>query len=92
MPEIMVKAENVHKTYETGTLKVNALQGIDLQVNQGELVAIMGPSGCGKTTLLNCLSGIDSINNGNIENSRRSIIHHYDGKHGSMQQHYQCRC
>jgi len=67
MPEIMVKAENVHKTYETGTLKVNALQGIDLQVNQGELVAIMGPSGCGKTTLLNCLSGIDSINNGNIE-------------------------
>jgi putative ABC transport system ATP-binding protein len=67
MPEIMVKAENVHKTYETGTLKVNALQGIDLQVNQGELVAIMGPSGCGKTTLLNCLSGIDSINEGNIE-------------------------
>ena len=67
MPEIMVKAENVHKTYATGTLKVNALQGIDLQVNQGELVAIMGPSGCGKTTLLNCLSGIDGINNGNIE-------------------------
>lgn len=73
MPEIMVKAENVHKTYETGTLKVNALQGIDLQVNQGELVAIMGPSGCGKTTLLNCLSGIDSINNGNIEIGGRPI-------------------
>ncbi|MQG39243.1 MAG: ABC transporter ATP-binding protein, partial [SAR202 cluster bacterium] len=43
-----------------------ALNGIDMEVGRGEMIAIMGPSGCGKTTLLNCLSGLDSINSGNI--------------------------
>src|SRR5881392_4032568 len=37
-----------------------------MQVEEGEMVAIMGPSGCGKTTLLNCLSGLDTIDEGNI--------------------------
>ena len=62
----MVDATDVHKTYETGSFQVKALQGIDVQVEKGEMVAVMGPSGCGKTTLLNCLSGIDSINQGTI--------------------------
>jgi putative ABC transport system ATP-binding protein len=45
---------------------VEALRGVDFAVPRGEMVAIMGPSGCGKTTLLNCLSGIDSIEGGEI--------------------------
>lgn len=43
-----------------------ALQGVDLVVERGEMVAIMGPSGCGKTTLLNCLSGLDDVDAGEI--------------------------
>ncbi len=63
----MVKAVDVTKVYDTGRVKVPALNGISLSIASGEMVAIMGPSGCGKTTLLNCLSGLDSITAGNIE-------------------------
>ena len=66
MDDLIISAENVHKIYGTGSLVVNALNGIDMEVARGEMIAIMGPSGCGKTTLLNCLSGLDSINSGNI--------------------------
>ena len=66
MDDLIISAENVHKIYGTGSLVVNALNGIDMEVARGEMIAIMGPSGCGITTLLNCLSGLDSINSGNI--------------------------
>ena len=66
MTDLIVSAGSVHKTYDTGAVKVHALQGIDLDVKRGEMVAIMGPSGCGKTTLLNCLSGLDEIDSGSI--------------------------
>jgi ABC-type lipoprotein export system ATPase subunit len=62
----IVEARNVHKTYDTGTLAVRALQGVTFSVRRGEMVAIMGPSGCGKTTLLNCLSGLDAIDEGDV--------------------------
>ena len=62
----IISATNVVKTYNTGKVSVPALRGVDLTVNRGEMVAIMGPSGCGKTTLLNCLSGLDTIDEGAI--------------------------
>lgn len=65
--EPLVVANKVHKTYSSGKgVKVHALRGIDLRVDKAEVVGIMGPSGCGKTTLLNCLSGIDNIDEGEI--------------------------
>ena len=62
----IIVASGIHKTYDTGTVKVRALRGVDLRVARGEMVAIMGPSGCGKTTLLNCLSGLDEIDSGEV--------------------------
>ena len=65
--EPIVVASQVHKTYSSGKgVMVHALRGIDLEVKKAEVVAVMGPSGCGKTTLLNCLSGIDNIDDGEI--------------------------
>lgn len=65
-PDVMIRATNVVKTYDTGTTKVQALRGVSFEVRRGEMVAVMGPSGCGKTTLLNCLSGLDEIDEGQI--------------------------
>lgn len=62
----IIQASQVVKTYDTGSARVDALKRIDFSVQRGEMVAVMGPSGCGKTTLLNCLSGLDSVDSGNI--------------------------
>jgi len=62
----IIEATDVHKIYHTGLVSVPALRGIDLCVSRGEMLAIMGPSGCGKTTLLNCLSGLDTADQGQI--------------------------
>jgi putative ABC transport system ATP-binding protein len=64
--ENIIQATGIHKTYDTGRVKVHALRGVDLVVKRGEMVAIMGPSGCGKTTLLNCLAGLDSVDQGKV--------------------------
>src|SRR5438477_4293729 len=64
--DTIVEAREVHKTYDTGKVKVHALRGVNLQVQRGEMAAIMGPSGCGKTTLLNTLAGLDGIDSGEI--------------------------
>ena len=66
MQEYIVDATGLQKTYDTGLVSVAALRGVDLHVKRGEMVAIMGPSGCGKTTLLNCLSGLDEIDSGQV--------------------------
>lgn len=64
--ENIIEVQRLFKTYETGGLRVEALRGIDLNIERGQMVAIMGPSGCGKTTLLNTLSGIDDVTSGKV--------------------------
>ena len=66
MPEIVISTDNLHKYYGSRDQQVHALRGVNISIKEGEVVGVMGPSGCGKTTLLNCLSGLDSIDEGNI--------------------------
>ena len=66
MADLVINARGVAKTYDTGEVQVQALRGVDLMVPRGEMVAVMGPSGCGKTTLLNCLSGLDTFDDGKV--------------------------
>ena len=63
---LIIRAEAVDKTYDTGKIEVHALRAVTFSVPRGEMVAIMGPSGSGKTTLLNCLSGLDAIDAGDV--------------------------
>lgn len=62
----IIRADAIVKSYSTGGDTVAALREVDFSVGRGEMVAVMGPSGCGKTTLLNCLSGLDTIDSGRI--------------------------
>ncbi|GKG76056.1 phosphonate ABC transporter ATP-binding protein [Parabacteroides goldsteinii] len=63
---IMIKAVNLTKVFRTESVETTALNGINLEINQGEFVAIMGPSGCGKSTLLNLLGLLDNPTSGEL--------------------------
>ena len=65
--KLVISARNVLKVYKGTNIEVTALDKVKIDIYEGEMVAIMGPSGCGKTTLLNCLSGLDSIDDGAIK-------------------------
>jgi len=62
----LIEIRDVSKIYERGRQKVEVLQHIDLDVAQGEFLALMGPSGSGKTTLLNLIGGLDTPSGGSI--------------------------
>ncbi len=60
----MIKLKNLNKSFRTGDIETLALNGISLEINAGDFVAVMGPSGCGKSTLLNLLGMLDTPNAG----------------------------
>ena len=61
-----VKTIGLHKDYKVGDNIINAVNGVDLTVEEGTFVAIMGPSGCGKTTLLHLIGGLDKVSSGQV--------------------------
>ena len=77
MPNIRTK--DLIKVYRTGKSEVIALRGLDMQVADGELVAVQGPSGCGKTTLLNLIGGIDRPTAGRIEVDGSNLVDFGEG-------------
>src|SRR5271169_5854839 len=66
MSTTAVSVENVRKVYQRDSLQIKVLDGLNLEVPQGEFLALMGPSGSGKTTLLNLIAGIDRATSGRI--------------------------
>lgn len=64
--ETIVALQKIVKTYDTGLVKFNALDGVDLSIKKGEFVVILGPSGAGKSTLLNLIGGMDIPTSGSI--------------------------
>ena len=67
MADVLVESHNLVKIYKAADLEVVALQGLDLRVPQGEMLALVGPSGAGKSTLLNILGGLDAPSAGRCE-------------------------
>ncbi|MEM8984325.1 MAG: ABC transporter ATP-binding protein [Pseudomonadota bacterium] len=60
----MIEMHDLNKVYRTGNVETTALSGINLEINNGEFIAIMGPSGCGKSTLLNVMGMLDTPTSG----------------------------
>ncbi|HSS77597.1 MAG TPA: ABC transporter ATP-binding protein [Thermoanaerobaculia bacterium] len=76
----LVQVRDVHKEYRRGTERIDVLQGINLEIPQGDFLALMGPSGSGKTTLLNLVGGLDRPTSGSVEVAGEPISKLSDGQ------------
>lgn len=71
----MIRTDNITKIFRTEEVETVALNGVGIEINDGEFVAIMGPSGCGKSTLLNILGLLDSPTEGNYRLGGEEVGH-----------------
>jgi putative ABC transport system ATP-binding protein len=62
----LIELADVHKVYRNGKLEYPALRGVDLRIEDGDMVAIVGPSGSGKSTVMNMITGIDRPTSGTV--------------------------
>ena len=69
----LVQVRNLHKIFRRGSERIDVLQGVDLDLAQGEFLSLMGPSGSGKTTLLNLIGGLDTPTGGSVTVSGERI-------------------
>ena len=69
----VIEMKSIVKTYDTGSVQFNALDGVDCTIEEGEFVVILGPSGAGKSTLLNLIGGMDVPSQGSIQVSGEDI-------------------
>ena len=66
MPEVVFTAHALTKTYRSGAVQIDALRGVDFEIQRGEVVVLLGPSGSGKSTLLNIMGGLDDATSGSL--------------------------
>ncbi len=76
----LVRVRDVHKFYQRGAERLDILNGLSLEIPQGDFLALMGPSGSGKTTLLNLLGGLDRPSSGTVEVGGEAIDRVSDGR------------
>jgi putative ABC transport system ATP-binding protein len=76
----IIKVQNITKVYNSSEVLVHAINGINLEIDEGEFVAIVGPSGSGKTTLLNLIGGLDLPTSGEIIINNTNILELGSGK------------
>lgn len=73
-----IRLKEVYKYYKSGDVIVNAVNGVTLDIDKGDFIAITGKSGCGKTTLLNLLGGLDKPTKGNILHDQKDLSGYKD--------------
>ncbi len=78
MVDVVVKTENLWKTYMLGEVEVHALSDINLEIVRGEMISFVGPSGSGKTTLLNMIGGIGRASKGRVLVDNEDITANFD--------------
>ncbi|MCK5126618.1 MAG: ABC transporter ATP-binding protein [candidate division Zixibacteria bacterium] len=88
MSETMVKLSGVTKSYFRGAMEIPVLHGINLEVPEGQFLALMGPSGSGKTTLLNLLAGIDQPSSGSLSVAGEDITQLSESKMAKWRSHH----
>jgi putative ABC transport system ATP-binding protein len=70
----LVRIKGIHKYFTRGSERIDVLKGVDLEIPQGDFLALMGPSGSGKTTLLNVMGGLDKPSSGSIDVGGTDIV------------------
>lgn len=73
MEQLVIKTQNLKKTYDELAVPVHALKGIDIEISRGEFTAIVGPSGSGKSTALNLIGGLDNPSEGSVRINGQDI-------------------
>ena len=71
--DVLIRATGLHRDYHLGEQHVRALRGVDLEIQEGEMIALLGRSGSGKSTLLNVIGGLDRPTGGSIEVAGRDL-------------------
>jgi len=80
----MIETRNIKKIYTTGEVETTALENVNLNVKQGEFVAVMGPSGCGKSTLLNILGLLDNPTEGSYRFAGEEVSGHSEKQRADL--------
>ncbi len=83
-----MQASELWKLYASGESTIQAVKGVNVNIREGEMIAIMGASGCGKTTLLNVLSGIDEPTSGRVTIDDKSLFDVSDDERSRMRAEY----
>jgi putative ABC transport system ATP-binding protein len=83
----MLKLHNMYKVYSTDEVETVALNGVNLEIEQGDFVAIMGPSGCGKSTLLNIVGMLDSPSDGEYFFFDENIAGYNESQRSALRKH-----
>ncbi len=81
---MIISARNIHKRYEQGSNQLHILRGVDLDIHEGEVLALVGPSGAGKSTLLHILGGLDKPNEGGVVLDGKNVYTANDAERARM--------